>query len=219
MRLVCLIGELNMAEELGLNVLLPESVENLQLPTPELVNFYTDLENRVYWIEDEINDYSLEVIKQILQWNKEDHNKPIEERKPIKLLFFTPGGDLDVNNAIIDVIKLSRTPIHGYNMGRCQSAGAFIYIACHKKFMLPRASFLFHQGSAMMGGTFQQNVDFMEDYKKQVDELTKYIVEHTGFPEDMIAEKMKKEWYVYQDDALKYKVCDEVLTELDSIFQ
>ena len=94
-------------------ILLPNEVENLQLPDPSLLNFYKDLENRIYWLDDEINTYSLDLIQYIVRWNTEDSNIPIEERKPIKLLFHSPGGDLTVHSAISDIISLSKTPIVG----------------------------------------------------------------------------------------------------------
>lgn len=35
---------------------------NLQLADPTLVNFYADIENRVYWLNDEINNYMFDLI-------------------------------------------------------------------------------------------------------------------------------------------------------------
>ena len=54
----------------GMNIILPKEVSNLQLPDPQLRNFYADLSNRSFWIDDEINEYLLELIKYIVQWNK-----------------------------------------------------------------------------------------------------------------------------------------------------
>ena len=98
-------------DSITLNI--PKSISNLQLPDPELATYYKDLDNRILWIDDEINEYSLEYARLILRWNDEDKKKKPEKRKPIKLLFFSPGGDLDVNNTLIDVISLSKTPIWG----------------------------------------------------------------------------------------------------------
>ena len=102
-------------EDLILNI--PHNLENLQLPDPELLTFYKGIKDRSFWIDNEIDDYSLEIARLILQWNKEDSDIEVENRLPIKLFFFSPGGDLDVNNTLIDVIKLSKTPIWGINMG------------------------------------------------------------------------------------------------------
>ena len=115
-------------ETTNLGIIIPREVENLHLPDDSLLNFYEGLEERVFWINDEINIYSLNLIHYIMKWNKEDKDLPIEQRKPIKLFFFSPGGDIDTNYAIIDTIKLSKTPVVGVNIGQCASAAAFIYL-------------------------------------------------------------------------------------------
>lgn len=43
-----------------LNISIPQDVENMQLPNPELLTFYRNYEDRILWIDDEINDYSIE---------------------------------------------------------------------------------------------------------------------------------------------------------------
>ena len=88
-------------------VIIPGGVDNLTLPDPDLLNQYIDLDNRVIWIDDEINTFTLNVIQYIIYWNRADKDIPPEERKPIKILFFTQGGMLDIYNSVADVIELS----------------------------------------------------------------------------------------------------------------
>ena len=38
-----------------LAIAIPNSIENLSLPNPELLQFYKDVENRSIWIEGEID--------------------------------------------------------------------------------------------------------------------------------------------------------------------
>jgi hypothetical protein len=40
---------------------LPDNA-NWQLADPSLVNFYSDLENRTYWLNDEINNYTFDLV-------------------------------------------------------------------------------------------------------------------------------------------------------------
>ena len=124
-------------------VIIPGNLDDVTLPDPDLLNQYIDLTNRTIWINDEINLFTLNVIQYIIYWNRADKDVPKEARKPIKLLFFTQGGMLDIYNSIADVIELSETPVYGINMGICASAGAFIFLSCHKRFMLSSAYFLF----------------------------------------------------------------------------
>ena len=91
----------------GMIVAIPESVENLQLPNPDLLTYYKDEKDRVLWIEGEIGDGLFELSKMILRYNMEDKDIPVEERKPIKIFINSPGGDLDSTLAFIGMINIS----------------------------------------------------------------------------------------------------------------
>jgi ATP-dependent protease ClpP protease subunit len=124
-------------------VIIPGGLDNLSLPDPDLLNQYIDLQNRTIWISDEINLFTLNVIQYITYWNRNDKDLPIEERKPIKLLFYTQGGMLDIYNSVADVIELSKTPVYGINMGVCASAGAFIFCLVISVLCYPMLIFFF----------------------------------------------------------------------------
>lgn len=202
----------------GMNIILPKEVSNLQLPDPQLRNFYADLSNRSFWIDDEINEYLLELIKYIVQWNKEDAKISVAKRKPIRLFFFSPGGSLDVNYSLIDTIKMSKTPIIGINMGQCASAAAYIYLSCHKRFMLPHSYFIFHQGSGTISGTYEQICAQMLDYQNQVEELSEFMLEHTAYTEEEVANKIVGEWYVRKDEAVEKGIAHEVINNISMLF-
>ena len=202
----------------SMNIILPKEVANMQLPDPQLRNFYADLSNRSFWIDDEINAYLLELIKYIVQWNKEDAKISVAERKPIKLFFFSPGGSLDVNYSLIDTIKMSKTPIIGINMGQCASAAAYIYLSCHKRFMLPHSYFIFHQGSGTISGTYEQICAQMLDYQNQVEELSEFMLEHTTYTKEEIANKIDGEWYVRKDEAVEKGIAHEVINDISMLF-
>lgn len=50
-----------------LSISIPKNVENLQLPNPELVTYYRNLENRVLWLDSEVDDYWLEFVRKIIE--------------------------------------------------------------------------------------------------------------------------------------------------------
>jgi len=199
-------------------IAIPSSLENMQLPSPELIAFYKNLENRTLWLEGEVNDYFLEYGRYIIQWNREDKGIPVNERQPIKLMFFSPGGDLDVNNAIIDLIEMSKTPVYGYNMGVAQSAGCFMYMACHKRFAMPNATFLLHQGSSALQGNYNEVVATVIEYQRQVEKLEEFVKKHSGIDEETLAENIGTEWFVTAQDAFElYHFVDEIITDIDMV--
>lgn len=203
----------------NVNVIIPRGLENLQLPDSDLLNYYIDLDKRQFWVDSEIDNYSLELVKYILRWNEEDKMLPPEQRKPIRIFFFSPGGDLDVNYALIDTISMSKTPIIGINVGQCASAAAFIYLSCHKRYMLPHAYFLFHQGGGVLSGTYAEIYAQMLDYQEQVEELANFMEKYTKYDKKEIEEKIPGEWYVRRDEAVKKGVCDKVISDISEMEQ
>ena len=195
-------------------VSIPERA-NATIPDPSLLWYYEDLEDRVYQLVGEVDEGLLDFSRHVIRWNREDKGKPVEERKPIKLFFFSPGGSLDINYSVIDIIRLSKTPIIGVNMGVCCSAAAYIYLACHKRYMLPHSYFVFHQGSSRMSGTYGEVVAIMTDYQNQVAELSSFMEERTTYTSEEITNNIVTEWYVREEEALEKGVCHEVIEDIE----
>ena len=206
-------------EEL-LTLMLPESGDpNLALPDPELLQYYQDLDERVYWIDGEVTDLLLDLISKIIKWNRDDRKLPVEERTPIKIYIYSPGGSLDMAKALISIIKLSKTPIYTFGLGMVASAASMIYLSGHKRYATPNAYFLFHQGSCNnIGGSYQEVQSFMEDYKKQVAELEEFYKENTNYDPSYIEEQLKKDWYIYTDEAIEHGIVNELITDISALF-
>ena len=49
-----------------LAIAIPDQIENLSLPNPELLQFYKDVENRIIWIDGEIDESLFESSKLIM---------------------------------------------------------------------------------------------------------------------------------------------------------
>lgn len=201
-----------------LDIAIPESVENLQLPNASLITYYKNLENRILWLDSEVDDYFLEYGKYILQWNQEDVGKLPEERVPIRLLFFSPGGSLDINNAMIDIIKNSKTKVIGINMGIAQSAGAFIYLACHERLTMPKAGFLLHRGQGGFQGSYDEIICQVMEYQRQMEELEAYVLDNTNIDEKTFAENFGTEWFIPAKEAVEYGIAHRVIKDIDEIY-
>lgn len=197
---------------------LPENADSIKLPDPELLLYWRNEENRVLWLDTTVDDSWLHYMRQILDWNRQDIGKCQRDRVPIKLCIYSYGGDLDINNALIDVIRKSKTPVWGINMGQANSAGCFIYLACHRRLAMPNATFLIHQGSGdNFSGTFLQMVAYMDEYQRKISNLVEYLMETTKIPEDILMENITSEWFLSADEALEYGVCDEIVDDIDEI--
>lgn len=197
-----------------MEIAIPKSVENLNLPAPELVQFYEDLDNRTIWIQGEIDGSLLDLHSKIMKWNAEDKDVAIENRIPIKLFIFSPGGDLAVTMNTVSMIRLSKTPVYTYNMGECFSGAFVLLIAGHKRFALPYSRAMCHSGSGLVGGTSQQTDNAMKDYKAQVEVMKQFILERTTIPPKMLNKKMGDDWYLSLDEQLANGVVDEVVEDM-----
>lgn len=205
--------------ELPFGIDVPEAVANMMLPSPELVTYYRNLEKRILWLDSDVTVDWLEYERLIIQWNAEDHHYEPELRRPIRLMFYSNGGDLEVNYSFINLIKMSKTPIIGVNMGIANSAGCYIFMACHERFAMPGAQFLIHQGSASgMNGTYSQIAAYMDDYNRKMETLHKYILEHTSIDADMLAEKLRGEWFVRAEEAVELGLCDKIVDDICDLY-
>lgn len=189
---------------------------NLQLASPSLVNYYHDFSNRCLWLDSEIDESNFDLVQSIIRWNQDDKDIPIEERKPIKILFHSPGGNLDVGEIITEVIKLSKTPVYGIALGMVASAASIIYLGCHRRYALPNAYFILHRGSYEgLGGNYNEIQAAMEDYKLQIARMEKFYIENTAYPEEVIKSKIQTDWYIHYEEAMKFNIVTDLVENID----
>ena len=203
-------------EEL-MKIMIPQDLENLQLPSPELLTYYRNLEDRVIWIDYGVDETILEVSKLIMYFNKLDKNVPVEQRKPIKLLLYSYGGDGQACFSLLDIIALSKTPVWTINMGVAMSAGLLILLAGHKRFCLKNSTALAHSGSGGTSGSFEQTEAQMKDYKRFVDTMRNYIIERTNIDTKTFNKYKSKEWYLYSEDQIKFGIVNKIIDDIDEI--
>jgi ATP-dependent Clp protease protease subunit len=153
-----------------------------------------------------------------MSWNLEDFGKPESERKPIILLFMSPGGDLNVNNSLVDTIMLSKTPVIGVNCGMAASAACFIFLACHKRYTFPTAEFLVHKGSGSFGGTYEEVISAILNYQRQIEHLGEFVLSRTNIEEEEFWENFSTDWYLDAEEAVERGLCSKIIKSLDEIW-
>ena len=53
---------------MDVQVMIPNAVENLQLPDPSLLNYYHNLQQRTLWIDTEVDEGCLDIVKKMIDW-------------------------------------------------------------------------------------------------------------------------------------------------------
>ena len=196
---------------------IPKELENLQLPAPELLSFYRDMQNRIIWVDFEIDANLLEVVKMILRFNAEDTGKPIEERKPIHMLIHSSGGDLVSTYACIDVMMASETPIVTVNMGMALSGGFLLLLGGSKRYTLSRASAMYHAGSAGFEGTAAQIETVTKHYNIQLKQMKDYILERTTMDARTYNKYKDADGWMDANTQVKFGVVHDIVSDISNI--
>ncbi len=174
--------------------------------------YLKDLKQRKLFLDTDVEQISAgNIAKHIMQYNAEDKGKSIEERKPIILYVASNGGEIDAGFELIDVIRGSKTPVYTVNLGYQYSMGFLIGLAGHKRFAVPNAKFLMHDGSNFIWDSGAKAQDKMEFQKKVEARIRQYVVERSHITEEEYDSKLRVEWYLFADEAEEKGFCDYIL--------
>lgn len=195
-----------------------EGIANLQLPDPTLRDYYRDEQERVFWVDDQIDEGLLDLVKMIIRCNHEDKGKSVEERVPIKVYIDSPGGDVCALWTTIKAIEISKTPVYTINYCTAYSAAADLLTAGHKRFAFPGTNIMVHSGSCMYAGTVEQADNMKKYFDNLGKKVTDYFLAHTKVEPRIYKKKAPYDWYLDEDEALKYGIIDTVITDIDELF-
>ena len=207
-----------MFEELE-TILLPNTIKDATLPDAREVLYWQLRQQRTFSIDWEIiEDYNcIELAKIIIQMNAAEADIPEKDLKPITLLVFSYGGDLDQCQALCDVIEASRIPIITVCMGVAMSAGFLIFLSGKRRYAFKQSQFLAHSGSASFQGTSSQIEEAQNNYKKQLQKMKEFIINHTDIDEKLFNKNKNKDWYITGKDEIEQLNIAKVVDSLSEI--
>ena len=171
-----------------------------------------NLQQRKLFLNDEIGENTVcEIIRHILQFNAEDIDKPAENRQPILLYLVSDGGDVDCGFELIDAIETSVTPVYTINLGYQYSMGFLIGLAGHKRYAMPNAKFLLHDGSTCVYNSTNKAQDQMKFQAKVEEKIRQYILKHSSLTIRMYNKKRESEWYMFAEEAKELGFTDYIV--------
>lgn len=177
---------------------------------------YMKLANREIQI-DMITPQNAETIDGLIRfWNFADDSiaLSLSEREPIKIYMNSLGGDLNSAITIMNAIKMSRTPIYTFNIGTVYKESFLIYLAGHKRYAYPNATFMYTDT------IFQKPIEEENEstfYNKNSlllkvqNDIKLFILEKIGITDAQYDKHSKNEWWFVTDDAFKLHICNEIL--------
>jgi ATP-dependent Clp protease protease subunit len=142
-----------------------------------------------------------------------------DPRSDISLWINSPGGSVSAMLAIHDVMRLIPNDVSTLAMGMAASAGQFLLSAGTpgKRYALPHARILLHQGSAGIGGTAVDIEIQAEDLRHMRDTVLGLIAAHTGQDLATVEKDSRRDRWFTATDARDYGFVDKVIESVDDV--
>ncbi len=187
--------------------LIPIVVESTQRGERAYDIYSRLLKERIIFLGTPINDeISNLIIAQLLFLESEEH-------KEISMYINSPGGIVSSGLAIYDTMQYIKSPVSTLCVGQAASMAAVLLAAgaSGKRYALPNARIMLHQGSAGFSGS-------MPDIDIQAKEITRVrammneiLARHTHQPVDKIVGDTDRDFYLSAPEAVTYGVIDQVM--------
>ena len=142
-----------------------------------------------------------------------------DPHRDISLYVNSAGGSFPAALAVHDTMRLVPNDVSTLALGLAAGAGQFLLSAGAegKRYALPHARLLLHQGSTGAGGTATDLEIRAEDLEHTRDVVRGLVAEHTGQPrEEVEADARRHRWFT-AEEARDYGLVDQVLTEARAV--
>jgi len=155
-------------------------------------------------VDDEIANL---IVAQLLFLEKEDPDKDID------FYINSPGGLVTAGLAIYDTMQIIKPDVATICLGQGASMAAVLLSggAKGKRYALPNARIMIHQGSAGFQGT-PSDIDIQAKeilrYKQILNEI---LSKHSGQPMEKVTRDTDRDYFMSADEAKDYGLIDSVL--------
>jgi len=153
------------------------------------------------------DDIANAIIAQMLFLAHEDPDQDI------RLYINSPGGVVYSGLAIYDTMQMIKSDVATFCMGMGASMAAVLLAGGTKgkRFALPNARVMIHQGSAGFRGAVPDIEVVARETISLTTKLTEILALHSGQPFDKVKRDTERDYYMTAQDALAYGIVDEVL--------
>jgi ATP-dependent Clp protease protease subunit len=172
------------------------------------------LEARIVMLSDEVSDESAHrMIAELLALSADDPDSDI------CLFINSPGGSVLAGLAVYDVMQLIPNDVVTVASGLAASMGQMLLCAgaAGKRFALPNAQVLMHEGSAGIGGAAADVAIQAANLVATLDRMRSIIARHTGRGLDEVARDVGRDRWFNAEEAREYGFVDAVVSSLDEV--
>jgi ATP-dependent Clp protease, protease subunit len=166
------------------------------------------LRERIVFLGQEVDDQIANlVVAQILFLESQDPDRDIQ------LYVNSPGGLAYAGMAIYDVMQHVRCEVSTTCVGMGMSAAAMILCggAPGKRYAVPSAKIMIHQGSAGARGAPRDMEIHLREVLATTHRMAEIIAHHSGRPIDEVERDIDRDYFMTAAEAKAYGLIDEVL--------
>ena len=168
------------------------------------------LKERIVFLGEEVDDQIANLlISQILYLDAQD------PERDISLYINSPGGLAYGGMAIYDVMQHVQCEVSTICVGMGMSAAAMILAsgAPGKRFALPSAKIMIHQGSAGTGRVSPRDMEIqLREVLATTRRMAEIIAHHSGKPVEQVERDIDRDYFMTAEEAKQYGLIDEIIT-------
>jgi ATP-dependent Clp protease protease subunit len=172
------------------------------------------LDARIVMLSDEVSDDSADrIVAEMLALSADDPDSDI------CLFINSPGGSVLAGLAVYDVVQLVPNDVVTVASGLAASMGQVLLCAgtAGKRFALPNAQVLMHEGSAGIGGAAADVEIQAANLVATLDRMRAIIARHTGRSIDQVTADVGRDRWFDAAEALEYGFVDHIVESLDQV--
>jgi len=165
------------------------------------------LKERIIFLGDTIEDHVANlVIAQLLFLESED------PEKDVSLYVNSPGGVITAGLAIYDTMQYLRAPVSTICIGMAASMAAVLLAAGApgKRYALPHARIMIHQGSGGFRGATPDVLIQVKEMEALVETNHALIARHTGQSLEKVRRDTERDFFMSPEQAKEYGIVDHI---------
>ena len=166
------------------------------------------LRERIVFLGTEVSDESANVIAaQLLFLEAED------PEKDISIYINSPGGSAYAGMAIYDAMQYVKSEVSTVCLGMGMSAAAMILCggAPGKRFALPNAKMMIHQGSGGFRGTPADIQIAAREILDTTRQMAEIIARHSGQDVEQVMQDIDRDRFMTPEEAVEYGIVDAIM--------
>ncbi|MGI8426181.1 MAG: ATP-dependent Clp endopeptidase proteolytic subunit ClpP [Actinomycetota bacterium] len=194
------------------NYLVPMVVEQTSRGERSYDIYSRLLKERIIFLGTPIDDAVANLVTaQLLFLESEDSDRDIH------MYINSPGGQVYAGLAIYDTMQYIKPAVSTLCLGMAMSMGAILLAggAKGKRFGLPNAKIMIHQGSAGFQGT-PTDIDIQaREVLALRERMAEIIASHTGQKIEKVRQDIDRDKFMTGDEAKEYGILDDILARRD----